>query len=94
MEDRAPYGKTDRLSIRISESDKATLESASQLAGLSASGFVVREALAAAQTLLADNTRFVLDEEQWAALCARLDEPSRDLPTIRRVASEPSPFDE
>jgi uncharacterized protein (DUF1778 family) len=94
MEDRAPYGKTDRLSIRISEVDKATLESAAQLSGLSAGGFVVREALAAAQTLLADNTRYVLDDERWDALCARLDKPPRDLPAIRRVAREPSPFDE
>lgn len=94
MEDRAPYGKTDRLSIRISETDKATLESAAQLSGLSASGFVVREALAAAQTLLADNTRYVLDAEEWDALCAKLDEPPRNLPAIERLASEPSPFDE
>jgi len=93
MESRAPYGKTDRLSIRVSERDKGTLEAAAALSGVSASHFIVREAMTAAEDVLADQTRFTLDADHWDAFCERLDAEPRDLPTLKRIACEPSPFD-
>lgn len=94
MESRARYGKTDRLSIRVSEEDKQTLETAAELSGVTASHFIVREALAAADDLLAEQTRFTLGAEAWEAFCERLDAGPRELPRIQRTEREPSPFDE
>ncbi|WP_352597942.1 DUF1778 domain-containing protein [Mesorhizobium sp. M0488] len=41
---------------------------------------------------LADRRSFRLDAEKWAAFMAALDAPTRDLPSLKRLLSEPSIF--
>ena len=86
--------KDERLGIRVSAADKATLEKVSRSMRMSTSEFVVREAVASAEEILAERTRFVLPQEQWDAFVARLDEPAREIPALVRALSRPSPFDE
>jgi predicted DNA-binding antitoxin AbrB/MazE fold protein len=41
----------------------------------------------------ADRTAFALSADDWQAFCAALDGPPRDLPTLRRLLTEPGAFD-
>ena len=91
-EQKSGRQKDDRLYLRVSSDEKLIVEEAATELGLTTSAFIVREALAAAEEVLADRTRFELSPSQWDAFVARLDEPVRDLPEIRRLLSEPSPF--
>lgn len=86
--------KDERLNLRASKREKETLEYAARLSHTSVSQFVMREALASAEQVLADRTRFELPAEQWAEFVARLDEPPREVPAIERLLSEPTPFDD
>ena len=52
--------KDQRLSLRVSTVEKATLEAASQSISMTTSEFVLREAMSSAEEILADRTRFVL----------------------------------
>jgi len=74
--------------------EKTTLESASQSVSMTTSEFVIRHAMASAEEILADRTRFLLSADQWEAFSARLDQPPRALPAIMKLMAEPAPFDE
>lgn len=84
--------KGERLNLRVSRREKETLERASSLLRVTTSQFVVREALAVAEEILGDRTRFELPQKQWSAFIIRLDEPPRELPAIKRLLTESSPF--
>lgn len=86
--------KDERLSVRVSAIEKMTLERASRAVRMTTSEFVVREAMASAEEILAERTLFVLPPEQWEAFSARLDQPSRAIPAISKLMREPAPFDE
>jgi uncharacterized protein (DUF1778 family) len=86
--------KDQRLSLRVSTVEKATLEAASQSISMTTSEFVLREAMSSAEEILADRTRFVLPAEQWEAFSARLDRPPRSIPALAALLTEPTPFDE
>ena len=52
--------------------------------------FVLERSVQAAREILAVDTRFVLNAEQWEAFCAVLDRPARDIPALRRLLSKPT----
>ncbi len=41
----------------------------------------------------ADQTAFTLGPDDWQAFCAALDGPPREIPTLRRLLTEPGVFD-
>jgi uncharacterized protein (DUF1778 family) len=84
--------KDERLNLRISADEKATLERASRSLRMTTSEFVLREAMAAADVILAERNRFVLSDEQWTAFTQRLDEPPRAIPALAELLDKPSPF--
>lgn len=86
--------KNERLSLRLSTIEKATLESASQSVSMTTSEFVIGQAMASAEEILADRTRFLLSADQWETFSARLDQPPRAIPAIAKLMTEPAPFDE
>lgn len=88
------HAKTDRLSIRVTAAEKALVERAARANNTSASRFVVEAAVKSAADVLADQTRFALPAEQWAAFTALLDRPARVVPALSGAASRRSPFRE
>ncbi len=86
--------KDQRLSLRVSMVEKTTLESASRSVSMTTSEFVIRQAMASAEQILADRTRFLLSADQWEAFSARLDQRPRAIPAIMKLMTEPAPFDE
>jgi AF2212-like protein/uncharacterized protein DUF1778 len=41
----------------------------------------------------ADRTAFVLSPDDWQAFCTALDAPPREIPSLRRLLTEPGVFD-
>ncbi|MRR12466.1 DUF1778 domain-containing protein [bacterium] len=85
--------KNERLYVRVSSMEKAMFEEAARAENTTTSAFIVREALASAEEVLADRTRFELPADKWEEFVAILDEPARDLPGLRRLLGESAPDD-
>ena len=89
----AQSARTAKLDLRLSPEARQTLNAVARASHRSVSQFVLESALARAEEALADRRRFDLDAEQWSSFMAALDAPPRDLPRIRQLLREPSPFD-
>lgn len=84
--------KEDRIYIRMSPAQKQRVTRAAKTRHLTTSQFVTQASLDAAEQVLADQTVFHLTPEQWEAFQARLDEPPRDIPALKKLFSETLPF--
>ncbi len=88
-----PASRTEKLDIRLTPKAKQTLQAAAAAERRKVSEFVLESALARAEETLADRQRFELDAERWTAFLEALDAPPRDLPRVRRLFEELSPFE-
>jgi uncharacterized protein (DUF1778 family) len=59
----------------------------------SVSQLILECAPSRAEETLIERRRFDLTAEQWQASMAALDAPPRDVPRLRRLFQEPSPFE-
>ena len=84
--------KPARLNLRLSEEADAAIRRGAQSAGTSVSEFVVQAAVERAERELADRTRFVLDERQWARFVELLDRPPQASPAVRELLRGPDVF--
>jgi uncharacterized protein (DUF1778 family) len=91
--DRMMSSKSERLNLRLTSEQDAVLRRAAQAKGESLSDYVLRHAVDAASSDLADRRLFVLDDRQWRALRKRLDAPERPARRLRTLLSEPSVLD-
>ena len=85
--------KSERIALRASVRERELLYEASRTAVTSVSQFVLDAATVAAQSVLADRTRFELPAERWAEFVDLLDRPPVDKPRLRRLLTEPSVLD-
>lgn len=85
--------RSEKLDLRLSSSDKRTLEAAASASSRSVSDFVRESALSRADEMLADRRTFVLSKAKWAEFHAALDGPTRPLPRMQRLLTEPGFFD-
>jgi uncharacterized protein (DUF1778 family) len=85
--------RTTKLDLRLSPQAKQTLTAAARASHRSVSQFVLESALARAEETLIERRRFELNAAQWEAFMAALDAPPRDLPRLRQLFQEPSPFE-
>ena len=85
--------KDKTLTLRISGADKRVLQQAARTQRVKVSEFVLKTARETAQDILAQQTQFVLPAPQMQAFLEALDAPPRELPELRKLLSEPSPWD-
>jgi uncharacterized protein (DUF1778 family) len=85
--------RNEKLDLRLSYSDKRTLEAAASVSSRSVSDFVRESALSRADETLADRRTFMLSKARWSEFQAALDAPTRPLPRIQRLLTEPGFFD-
>jgi len=85
--------KSQTLTLRISLEDKRVLQEAARLQRIKLSEFVLRTARDNAHEVIAQQTRFVLSEEQMQAFTQALDAPPREIPELRRLLAKPRPWD-
>jgi uncharacterized protein (DUF1778 family) len=89
-----PERRTEKLDLRISPSDKATLQAAAAAKKKPLSEFVLESALVEAEIALADQTTIKLNAEQWTAFIEALDAPPRELPALKALFEKPGFFDQ
>ncbi len=70
------------MNLRVAARDDVLLRQAADLAGESLSEFLVESGRERAERLLADRTRFVLSEDDWAAFAEALDRPAQADPAL------------
>lgn len=85
--------RTEKVDLRVTEAAKRLLQTAARANSRSLSEFVLESALARAEETLPDRQRFGLDASQWAEFHAALDAPTRPLPRLSKLLSEPGPFE-
>lgn len=83
--------KTARLNLRVAPGDGQLLRQAAELLGESVSEFLVESGRERAERLVADRTRFALDDVGWDAFCAALDRPAEFKPEVRELFERPRP---
>lgn len=76
-----------RISPRFPASTAALLEKASALRGLTVTGFILDAARAAAERVVADETRWQLDEGETKAILKLLANPPKPNAAARKAAS-------
>lgn len=81
-----------RVNLRIDPQIKAVLVQAADLQQIKLTEFMVKSAQSAAETALAERTRFVLPPRKWREFQAALDSPPREIAALRELFSEPSVF--
>jgi uncharacterized protein (DUF1778 family) len=86
--------RSEKLDLRLTPEAKRVLNAAAQASRRSVGEFVLESALDRAQQALPDHQHFGLDAARWKAFLAALDAPSRPLPRLQRLLTEPSVFDQ
>ncbi|MHB8296700.1 MAG: type II toxin-antitoxin system TacA family antitoxin [Acidimicrobiales bacterium] len=83
--------KTRRLNLRLTPSQDTVLRSAAEARGESASEYVLRQAVTAAETDLADRRVFVVDDAAWEELQSLLSAPSTAMsPAMEKLLVSPT----
>jgi uncharacterized protein (DUF1778 family) len=85
--------RTEKLDLRVSSLTKKTLEAAASVSNRTVSAFVLESALARADEALADRRMFHLSKAKWTEFLAALDAPTRSLPLMQSLLTEPGFFD-
>lgn len=85
--------RTKKLDLRVSASAKRRLEAAASSSNRTVSAFVLESALACADETLADRRMFLLSRAKWTQFLTALDAPTRPLPRMQRLLTEPGFFD-
>ena len=75
------------LSVRVSAAERALLEAAAEQARTTLSDFIRRKALEAAEIDVMDRRVITIPAEDWEKFEAWVNEPGRDLPELRRLAT-------
>jgi uncharacterized protein (DUF1778 family) len=82
--------KTERLSLRLTPQQDAVLRRAADARGESTNDFVLRHAVEAAETELADRRVFVADDAAWTHLQELLSAPPALPQAMVKLLSNPS----
>lgn len=85
--------KDTRWSLRVTGSTDQVVRAAALTAHRSLTDFVVSAAVGEAERVLANRTRFVLDEPAWAGFVDLLDRPVREPDGLRDVLATDNVFD-
>lgn len=83
--------KTARVNLRVAPADDLLLRQAAELLGESLSEFLIESGRERAERLVADRTRFVLDEVSWVAFNDALDRPAEVKQELRELFARSRP---
>ncbi len=86
----AEQRKETRLNLRASARQNALVRQAAAAVGKNVTEFVLDSACTAAEDVLADRRRFVLDDAAWRRFMRALDRPVRAKPRLRALLHEPN----
>lgn len=82
-----------RWNLRVAESEDALVRAASDSADTSFTSFVRLAAVSEARRVLADRTKFELDQSDWQRFTQLLERPARVPAGLRDLYAKPSAFE-
>jgi len=82
-----------RINLRVRAQIKARLVRAAKLQHLKLTEFMIKSSQVAAETALAEQTRFVLNAQKWREFNMALDSAPREIPALRKLLRERPVFD-
>ena len=82
--------KSARWTLRVTPAQDAAVRRILEVTGESLNDYVVRHAVEAAHTDLADRRVFVLDDAAWNEVQALLERPPTARPAVTKLLAEPS----
>ena len=85
--------KDERLDLRLTRSQKSTIEAASSVLGRSLTEFTVESAVGRAHDVLADQRIYHVMPDGWDSLIELMDAPITPNEGLSRLFSKPSVFD-
>jgi uncharacterized protein (DUF1778 family) len=85
--------KDTRWTIRVTEPADHVVRAAALAAHRNLTDFVVGAAVGEAERVLADRTRFMLEEPAWSRFMELLDRPAREPESLRDLLASESVFD-
>ena len=88
-----PALKETKVQLRMRPLQKDVISRAAEIRQTTLTSFMVEQAFAAAQQILADQAHFYLSPRKWDEFCKALDAPPRQLPELRKLLTEPGVFD-
>ena len=80
--------KDRRFQLRATAGEEALIKVAAERQGLNVTDFIIRAARERAEESLADQTRFVLNEQQWRLFMEALDRPAKGKARLKKLFSE------
>lgn len=86
--------KTEKFDIRLSEEEQNLIKQAAKIRRTTPTSFIREQAVVAAESVLHEQTRFVLTEAQWKVLDAAFNKPPRVLPKLKNKLAEPDDWDD
>jgi uncharacterized protein (DUF1778 family) len=86
--------KTEKFDIRLSEEEQALIKQAAKIRRTTPTSFIREQAMVAAESVIHEQTRFVLTEEQWKVLNAAFNEPPRVLARLKNKLAGTDEWDE
>ncbi|HEY9868971.1 MAG TPA: DUF1778 domain-containing protein [Candidatus Obscuribacterales bacterium] len=86
--------KTQKFDIRLSEEEEALIREAAKIRRTTPTSFIREQSVLAAETVIHEQIRFVLTEQQWQALDAAFGQPPRVLAGLKGKLAEPDDWDE
>jgi uncharacterized protein (DUF1778 family) len=84
--------KATRWNLRVTPDADEIVRQAASASHRNLTDFVQGAALIEAERVLADRTRFVLDNERWDRFVELLDRPAQKKPALEELFSRPSVF--
>lgn len=87
-------GRSKKFDIRWTEAEQDLIKQASALKKSTATSFIRENALAAAESIVCEQQRFVLTTEQWDLVDKIFSAPAKILPNLKKKLSKPEPWDE
>jgi uncharacterized protein (DUF1778 family) len=86
--------RSNRLHVRITETQKRLIHQAAQSTHSSVSDFVLRSVCRAAEQSLADQTTFFLNETDYKAFQEALEKPAQYNPKLSAILTSKAPWEE
>jgi uncharacterized protein (DUF1778 family) len=86
--------RVNRFSIRTTQKQKDLVTRVARRLNKTVSEFILENAVETAEALEMDNAHFVISKEKYEEFLAVLDEPTKPVPALQKLFSEPSVFDE
>ncbi|MGA3170920.1 MAG: DUF1778 domain-containing protein [Chthoniobacteraceae bacterium] len=81
-----------RIDIRVDQQKKNLISRAAEILGVNVTQFILERVLPEAEKIVSEERTIRLSKKDWEQFCAKLDEPSKDLPELRRLMRAKSIF--